>query len=347
MRRLPFVLFLLAAAVRAEDAPREIFPSDYTPSPCAVEVSCISFPDSSMKSAAFQFLALELDPNWAAKHGPEIKAAVAPLCRKHATCQTTPTNTYTFCDDVLAAEARPLCPKMFPKEKGEYDWLQCKEYLEVYLMGIDQNAINTWKTAQACAKTQAPAAHTKPLDVWMSPASVPYEHKGYVTFYAIDPDTKVPVLARIAFENQTLYAEANPTGQPATYYPMKLPFKYVRVPNKEGHTDAVTPLVTITAAGYPATTFRLPATMPNVVVEMKPAPSALRAGAKNEVTVLAHDSITGKAVDGRIMLGDGGETGFTNQPITIEWKAGTKRPEIWLQPYLNRYNDVVLVPAER
>jgi len=128
---------------------------------------------------------------------------------------------------------------------------------------------------------------------------------------------------------------------------MKLPFKYVRVPNKEGHTDAVTPLVTITAAGYPATTFRLPATMPNVVVEMKPAPSALRAGAKNEVTVLAHDSITGKAVDGRIMLGDGGETGFTNQPITIEWKAGTKRPEIWLQPYLNRYNDVVLVPAER
>lgn len=345
MRRLSIALFLFAAALHAQDAPREIFPSDYTPSPCALEVSCISFPDSSMASAAYQFLALSLDQVWDAQHGPEIKAAVAPLCRKHATCQAALTNSYTFCDDVLAAEARPLCEKMFPKSKNAHDWEQCKEYLEIYLMGIDQNGINTWKSAQACAKKQPPAAHAKPLDYWMMPVSVPYEHKGYVTFYAIDPDTKVPVLADVKFENQILYAEANPAGAPATYYPMKLPFKYVRVPNKEGHTDAATPLVTISAAGYPPATFRLPGAVPHVVVEMRPAPSALHAG-KNDVTVLAHDSINGKPVDGRVMLGND-ESGFTNTPITIELRPGAKRPEIWLKPYLGRYSDVVIAPAER
>ncbi len=342
MRQLSLVFLLLATALHAEDAPREIFPADFTPSPCALETSCITFPDSSMKSAAFQFLALELDPNWAEKHAPEMKAAIAPLCRKHATCQTYPMNTYTFCDDVLAADARPLCDKMFPRGKNAHDWEQCGQWLETYLMGVDQNGINTWKAAQACAKKQPPATHAKPLDTWMSPASVPYEFKGYVTFYATDPETKVPVLARVTFEDQVLYAEANPTGESATYYPMKLPFKCVRVPNAEGHTDAATPRVTIKAPGYPETTFRLPAVLPHAVVEMKPA---LHAG-KNEVTVLARDSINGKPVDGRVMLGDD-EVGFANQPIAIEVKPKSKRPELWLKPYLNRYSDVVIAPAER
>ncbi len=347
MRKLPLVLLLLSTTARAfaQETPREIFPSDYTPSPCAQAVSCVSFRDSEIVSAAFKFLGLSLDAAWAAAHGDEIKAAVAPLCRKHATCQTTAASSYTFCDDILYAETLPLCARIFPREKNVRDWEQCKFYLETYVLGIDQNAINTWKAAQDCAKKQPPAEHTKPLDVWMSPPSVPYQHKGTVTFYAIDPDTKIPVLARVKFEDQVIYAEANPTGQSATYYAFKVPFKYVRVPNKEGHTDAVPPLVTITAPGFPVTTFRLPAVVPQVIVEMKPAPSALHAGA-NSATVLAHDSLTGKPVDGRIMLGSG-EAGFTNQPITIELDAKAKRPEIWLKPYLNRYSDVVIAPAER
>lgn len=319
---LPALLLLLAT--------REIFPADYTPSPCAVQDSCVSFPDSSMKSAAFQFLGLELDPTWAAKHGPEVKAALAPLCRKHATCQTYPTNSYTFCDDVLAVEARPVCAKMFPNDE------QCKAWVEIYLMGVDQNAINSWKAAQACAKKQPPATHAKQLDVWMSPESVPYEYKGAVTFYATDPDTHVPVLARVTFEDQVIYAEANPTGESATYYPMKLPFKYVRVPNKDGHTDAAAPLVTVKASGYPVTTFRLPAVLPGLVVEMKPA-------GKDEVMVTAKDKITGKNVDGRVMLGRD-EIGFTDQPIAIK---RAKSQELWFKPYLNRYSDVVLVPAAK
>jgi hypothetical protein len=343
MRQLSLVFLLLATALHAQDAPREIFPADFTPSPCALETSCISFPDSSMGSAAYQFLALQLDQVWDAKHAPELKAAMAPLCRKHATCQTYPMNTYTFCDDVLAQDSRPLCDKMFPRAKNGHDWEQCNQWLETYLMGIDQNAINTWKAAQACAKKQpAAATHTKPLDVWMSPNPVPYEYKGYVTFYSIDPDTHVPVLARVILQDQLIYAPSNPTGESATFYPFIMPFKSVRVPNKEGHTDAATPLITVTVPGYPDTSFRLPAILPHAVVEMKPA---LHAG-KNEVTVVARDSINGKPVDGRVMVGDD-EVGFANQPITIEIKPKSKRQEIWLKPYLNRYNDVVIVPAER
>ena len=76
---------------------------------------------------------------------------------------------------------------------------------------------------------------------------------------------------------------------------------------------------------------------------MKPA--ALQHG-KNVITVTARDSISGRAIDGRVMLGKN-EAGFTNQPIAIEWKKGTKRPEIWLKSYLNRYGDVVIEPAEK
>jgi len=341
MRRLSLVLLLLATALRAENAPREIFPSDYTPSSCAPPVSCISFDDSQMGDAAFRFLALELDLNWIQKHAPEIKAAIAPLCRKHATCQTMPMNSYMFCDDVLAAETRPLCDTMFPIATDPHGSQQCKRYVETYLMGIDQNAIKTWKQAQACTAKQPPVTHTKPLIVWMSPESLPYDYKGDVTFYAIDPDTKVPVLATVKFEGQTLFAPVNPAGATASYYPFPLPFKYVRVPNGNGHTDAVPPLVTVTAPGYPDSSFRLPAVVPKAIVEMQPPTIG-----SGPVTVVARDSISGKPIDGRVMLGND-EVGFTNQPITIAWTRGTKRPELWLKPYLNRYSDVVLLPAEK
>src|ERR1043165_7487588 len=186
---LPLLLLLLAT--------RDIFPSDFTPSPCAVAASCISFPDSSMKSAGFQFLGLHRD-------------------------------------DVLTAEAHTVCDKVFPRDKSASDADQCKAWIEVYLMGVDQNAINTWKTAQACTKAQPPAVHTKPLDVWMSPESIPYDYKGMVTFYSLDSETHVPVLARVLLQNQVIYAPANPSGESATYYPFPAPFafKYIRVPNQ-------------------------------------------------------------------------------------------------------------------
>ena len=342
MRRLSVIFLLVATSLRAQTAPREIFPSDFTPDPCALAVSCISFPDSSMRSAGFQFLAFNIDDRWIAKHGAEMKAALAPMCRQHATCQTYPMNSYMFCDDVLSLESRPLCEKMFPKSASEYDWTQCHQWLETYLMGIDQNGINTWKAAQACAKKEQPATHTKPLVVWMSPDPLPYEFKDYVTIYALDPDTHVPVLAHVEFENQTIFCPANPDGSSASYYGCKFPdLKYIHVTNAEGHTDAIPPMVTVSAPGYPSTSFRLPAAVPKAIVEMTPA--ALHPG-KNEITVTAKDSLNGKNIDGRVMLGHD-EIGFAGQPIAIEIKHGEKRPELWFKPYLNRYGDVVVAPA--
>jgi hypothetical protein len=348
MRLLFAILLALSMSVcaLAQQPAREIFPSDYTPSTCAPERSCQSFSASDIVSAAYRFYGLELDPQWVAAHAKEIQDAVAPLCRKHATCLARPGNSFTFCDDILAAESRPSCEKLFPKAQSPRDAEQCRGYLEIYLLGIEQHAEDIWKAAQACAAKQPPPPpHTKPLDVWLSPAQIPYEYKGDVTFYAIDPDTHVPVLAKIAFENQTLFAPANPAGDLAPYYPFKIPFKYVRIANKEGHTDAAPPLVTITAPGYPPTTLRLPAPVPQAVVEMKPAADALKPG-DNQVTVFAHDSISGRPVDGRIMVGED-ESGYTNQPITITLPKGGKRPEIWLKPYLNRYSDVVIAPAKK
>jgi hypothetical protein len=344
MRVFSLLLFLSTTVCAfAQEAVRPLFPSDFTPSPCAPASSCVSFPDSEAESAAYKFYGLQLDMKWVTAHAAEVRDAVAPLCRKHATCLAQTQNSSMFCDDILSAEARPICEARFPKSKNAHDWEQCKAYLETYLLGIDQNAIRIWETAQACAKKEPPVTHTKQLEVWMVPATIPYEYKGYVSFNAIDPDTHVPILAHVAFEDQIIYAEANPAGDSATYYPFKVPFKSIRVPNKEGHTDGLPPMVTVTAPGYPPTTFRLSAIVPKAIVEMKPV--KLHPGT-NHVTVLAHDSITGKPVDGRVMLGDG-EAGYTNQPITIELPKNGKHDELWLRPYLNRYSDVVLVPAKK
>src|SRR5947209_8689564 len=105
MRLLPLVLLALSTTVSAlgQQPPREIFPSDYTPSPCAAANSCATFSESEMSQAGHSFLGFQIDGQWIIDHGPEIKAALAPLCRKHGTCLAQPTASYMFCDDILAA----------------------------------------------------------------------------------------------------------------------------------------------------------------------------------------------------------------------------------------------------
>src|SRR4029077_6707790 len=88
-----------------------------------------------------------------------------------------------------------------------------------------------WNTAQNCLKTSPAAPHTKPLEVWMSPEVLPPRFKGKVTFYAVDPDTHLPVYAKFTFDNQIVYAVANPEGLPATIYPFDYTPKFKRVTN--------------------------------------------------------------------------------------------------------------------
>jgi hypothetical protein len=258
-------------------------------------------------------------------------------CRRHASCLAQPGNTFWFCDDVLAAEAHNIAVNLFPGDQ------QFKNFLETWLRLIDIKAKEKWQAAQACAAKLPPAQHDKPLEIWMMPAVLPPDFNGNVTFFAQDPDSRLPVLAEFSFEGQVIYAPASPAGKPATTYPFDYAPKFKRVPNADGHTDLTPPTVTVTAAGYPQIKFPLAAEVPKMMVEMKPPANALRRG-KNTITIEAHDAATGKPVEARVMLGD--ETiGETNAPITLELTGKGERPEIWVTSLFDKYSDAVVVKA--
>ncbi len=346
MRLLPFALLSCAASLFAQS--HDPFPIEFTPSPCAPAKNCESFRPSNMPSAAFKFYGLPLDPDWIDQHGDAVVGAMSLACRRHATCLGTAGNTFAFCDDVLTAEVHPVCDKLFPSNTNRHEWDQCSAFRDTFLLGLDQRAEALWKQQQDCAKNAA-APHQKPLDLWMSPPTLPVEFSGQVKFFALDPDTHVPVLARITFENQRVYAPANPVGNPASFYPIDYTLKYARVPNAEGHTDVVPPTIVVTtpaypevagAPPYPVMKFRLSAEVPKLVVEMKPAPEKLRGG-KNSVIISARDAATGKPVEMRVVVGND-QIGNTNTPITVEVRRSGHHPEIWLTSLFDKYSDVVV-----
>ncbi len=345
MRLLPLALIVSATSLFAQQS-RDPFPADFTPSPCAPVGSCRTFSDSELVSAAFKFYGLQLDMKWVLAHRDTVLKGLEMACQRHATCLATPGNIFWFCDDVLAAEARPVCDKLFPGDE------QCAVFRETYLLGIDIKAKAVWDEATACASKLPAVAHSKPLDFWMTPSTLPVGFSGKVKFYALDPDTHVPILAGITFENQSVLAPANPFGSPASFYPFDYKLRYNRVPNADGHTDVVPPMITVTAPAYPTgasgpsypvTKFRLPAEVPKMIVEMEPAPDQLRRG-KNVVTIHAHDAATGKPVEARVMLGDEA-VGDTNQPITLELPRKGRHAEIWVTSLFDKYSDVVIAKA--
>jgi hypothetical protein len=354
MRRLLLTVLLLSAATLAPvlragelppPSPRPIMPDDYTAHPCAPEV-CESFIPGNFRDAAYRFLGLTLDGAWFDAHDEEMRRLVKPYCQKRNTCLATPGNSHMFCDDVVAQPIREICDLHFPKDTHPRDWEQCRTWAETWDLGMTQQSIQPWRDAQACTKDKAPGTmHTKPADLWIVPATIDYDYPGFITFYTVDPDTHVPVLEHMTWEGQTIYAPANPTGETASYYPFKAHFKLIRVPNAQGHTDLVPPMVTVKSDYYPTQTFRVPMVLPKVSVEIKPDPRTLRPGT-HTVTVSAHDVATGKPVEMRVMLGKD-TLGDTNQPLTIVKKKKEKLPEIWATSLFDRYGDVVVVPAEK
>jgi hypothetical protein len=324
------------------EPPRAPYPDDFTPHPCAPANSCVSFAESELSSAAFRFLGLNLSGHWIQDHYAEMQQAMAPVCRKQATCLATPGNTVSFCNDLIAPMMRNVCDTAFSKDKQPRDYETCRGFMETYVLGVDQRSRKVAVEAQKCAGPQTPK--TKPPIVWMVPSQIPLDYKGDVTFYALDPDTHVPVQAEIGFEGQIHHSAANPTGKSSSYYPFKLPFTFIEVPNAAGHRDLAPPLVTVTAAGYPPVEFRLDTPIPKVIVEMKPSAAKLKR--RQKVVVSAHDGATGKPVELRVFVGEL-QAGDTNQRIVIDWPKKSKRPEIWAKSLFNRYGDVVIVPAEK
>jgi hypothetical protein len=331
-------LFLIALALSA--APlfaqtHDMTPETFPVAPCAPANSCDSFTDSEIVSASYKYYGLQLDMHWVLDHRADILKELGPACQRHATCLATPGSTFWFCDDVLTQEAHTVCPKLFPNDAP------CKTYIEVWLLGIDLRAKDIWKAAQKCsAKSPAPQ-HSKPLDVWVSPEVLPANFKGKLTFFARDPDTHLPVYAKFAFDNQIIYAPANPEGLPATIYPFDYTPKFKRVPNADGHTDVVPPTVTVTAPNYPTTTFQLAAEVPKMTATMNPGELH---GGKNVITIEARDATTGKPVEARVMLG-GDPIGDTNLPITLNLNRKGEHAEIWITSLFNKYSDMVIAKA--
>ncbi|HET7437650.1 MAG TPA: hypothetical protein VFN10_23295 [Thermoanaerobaculia bacterium] len=350
MKRIFFALLLIAAPLAfaqqpATPAPREPFPNDYKRNDCApLAKACISFPMDQMVSAAHSFRGLALSEEWMAEHAMDVVAALQPVCAKAATCYTTPGTTFAFCNDAVIPEMRGVCAKQFPANSFERE--QCSIFVELYTLGIDMRSRPVWDEAQACAKQQPQAEHTKPLDVWVVPATIPHDYTGSIIFYAIDPDTHIPVSALVTIEGQTVWSPTNPIGVPGTYYPFKWPVKLNRVANAEGHRDAVAPKVTIHADGYPDTVMTMPVDSAKLVVTLTPSPDQLKRG-KNIVTATAVDEKTGKPVEARVRYGSE-IAGFADgKPFEINVPKKGERPEIWAESLFGTYGDVVIAPAKR
>jgi hypothetical protein len=343
-----FGMIAFASTVLAADPPpSKIFPDDYTPNPCAPANSCDTFEHSGMRSAAFNFLGLQLDRDWLEAHGDEMIKLFEPVCRKLATCMATPGNNHLFCDDVISTELRDVCTRRFPKEKGDADWHQCEVFMETFELGVDQKSYATWLPASECGKVKTPAVDkTKPLIYWVDPPVIKPGYKDYISIHAIDPDTHIPMQADISIEGQIVYTWTNPAGSLQTYYPFKWPTKFNRIKNPTtGHSDVVSPTVTIKKEHYPTITFPMPVTMPQVKLELMPPAAQLHPG-RNVITVFAKDVASGKPAELRVMFGDT-PAGTTNEPIELMIDRKAKRPEIWVTSLFDWYSDQTVVPGER
>ena len=342
-------LFLTAstlfAGVFVPPSPRPPYPDDYKPAACA-PVPCDSFDIDDLRSAAFRFLGLSVNTAWFTDHQADMLKLVTPFCQKRNTCIATPGNGHMFCDDLVMPEVRVACDKLYPRATKPTDWEQCSVWVETWALGVTQRSLAPWRAAQECAKPAA-VMHQQTPDVWMAPETISCDYAGYLTFFALDRETHVPVFGHMTIDDQdqTIFAPSNPTGETATYYPFKGPFKLARVPRADGHTDIVGPMITMKFDYYPTVRFRLAMDIPQMAAKLEADPTLSRPG-KHAVKVTATDKASGATVEAEVMLGTVA-IGETNLPLTIERKKGGKLPEIWVTSLFDRYSDVVVAPAEK
>ena len=342
MARRLLSLALLAAIfsfpAAAQEISREIFPTDYTPSPCAPDADavCDSFPQHQMTAAARTFRGFELHSEWVTAHWDEMRETIKPVCTRVASCFTIKDNDWPFCLDMVREETLAVCKKRFAA--GTYDRDQCTMFALTYYIGFGSKK-RLHDEAQECMKTQ-PEPQERTLVAWMEPARLAVDHIGPVTVYAYDAERRVPVRARMTVEGASrLKLTEGPVM--TSGYPVNWTLRLVRVPNAEGHRDVAAPKVTLEATGYKPFVMTVPVELPRMIVEMSPSPDKLKVG-RNVITVTAKDADTGKPVYARVMAEDM-ILGDTNTPLELELTRRDKRPEIWVTSLYDRYNDVVVV----
>jgi hypothetical protein len=336
MKRL-VILFLLALPTFAQ-APREIFPSDYKPQACAEDV-CTSFPRAQLAQFGAAHRKLQLEQDWIDAHWDEMTTVFRPICAKIGNCLAVPGNDWLFCTDFLRWEFIATADR-YPA--GSKDYEQWQGSALMFYIGLKNAIVAAEPKSQACARAQAAPAERK-LEAWTKPARIGPDYDGFLTVYAIDAETRIPVKAHITIEGQTLLpAYDSPDGSAMSFYRFRWPVTLNPVPNADGHRDLVVPNAIITAEGYPVTTLPIPYEVPKVIIEMQPPASKLKRGT-NAVTVTARDAATGQPVELRVMAGTR-ILGNTNKPLTLEITG--KRPEIWATSLFHRYSDMVVAKAQ-
>lgn len=338
---------VLAVSAHAQSKPANPFPDDYKPHPCAAADACAnSWEVSSLRSAGTSLIGAGiLDPQWIEAHHQELLGDLKKTaCPKIASCYAVPGTSYMFCDDLVMQEARTICDRYTDKTDLE----QCKWFIEVVMLGIDAKGMQAWQKAQDCSKNLAkPFKSDAAPIVWSVPATISSGYNGPIIFYALDAETHLPLLAPITIEGQTVYSPANPAGSTATGYPFKWPRTLNRVAGANGHEEAVVPNVTIAAPGYPAVTLTMPYVPSKMILSLSPDASKFRAGV-NKVKFQATDSVTGKPIDARLMVGDLMLVDSNPKaPVEFELPSDRKNQEIWVKPLNRNYSDVVLVPAKK
>jgi hypothetical protein len=338
-RLLPLVLLALSLVLpaAAQEVTREIFPSDYTPSPCApsTEAVCASFPKNRMAASALTFRGYELHNEWIDANWDQMLVSLKPLCARIASCLTVKDNDWPYCLDLAREEMLASCKTRFAA--GTYDRDQCIMFNMTYYIGFGSKK-RVHDEAQACTNAQPPAERT--LVAWMEPAKLAIDHDGLVTLYAYDAETRIPVRARLKVEGPSKVKLTSDGPIITAGYPVKWKLRLPRVPNADGHTDLVVPNITLEATGYKPLVMPTPVEIPRMIVEMSPSPDKLKVG-KNVITVTARDAATGKPVSARVMAEDM-VLGETNQPLELELTRRDKRPEIWVTSLYDHYSDVVV-----
>lgn len=335
-------LLLLSLPALAQ-TPREIYPSDYKPVPCAAKNVCNSFPRVDFARYGVSLRKLPLRQHFVDQHWDELVSAFTPICTKIANCLGSPANAnWVFCTDFMRPDFLATADR-FPRGSDDRD--QWSMAALVWFIGLDKAAMASLKEAQDCLASQPAAAGERKLDAWINPVKIGESYNGNLTVYAIDRETHIPVMATIAVEGQELKpANDSPTGHAITYYKFPWPVRFNFVPNAGGHQDLVVPNVIVSAPGYETASLPLPLEPPRVIVELQPPASQLRKGT-NTVTVVAKDAVTGQPVELRVLAGPK-TLGNTNKPLVLELPSGTKRPEIWVTSLFKRYGDVVVAKAE-
>lgn len=336
---LPFVFCVLALSALAADEPqRETFPDDYKPSPCAPDpmAVCESFPQTQIVDYGTTFRGFSMHQEWVDAHWDEMRnEGFRPICAKIATCYATRGNDDVYCVDIMRQEFLDACNR-FPLGSDDRD--QCRMFALTYFIGLGTKP-KLFKPAQKCAKEQ-PAGELRKFEAWIDDTPLPVNFDGKIIVHALDAETRVPIRAKVSIDSGNVLGTEGPF--PTAGYDIKYKAHLKRTPNAEGHADVIAPIVTIEMKGFETLQFPLPIDLPKMNATIEPA--QLTPGT-NTITVKAIDVKTGKPIYARVMAGEH-VLGEANKPLTLEWKRGTKRPEIWVTSLYDHYSDTVVLQGE-